>query len=188
MKTIVWPLTAMLTLLMLAGCSGSPEKPSHHIQICEELDDEERWLEPVVINQQRYGTPMALSLALLELPLSDLDKKHVRPRAADWDEYRIRSERWDASPYMPEDAVDFIGWFSRQSRDRNGISWDDAASHYLALRLGHGGLHRLEPGQFPELQRQAEAVAQRATRWNRELQGCTQLWRDQGWFNSLKFW
>ena len=104
-------------VLMLSGCFGSSTKPA--LLICEELDDNKEWVEPAVLAQQKYGTPISLSLVLLELPLSDLDKKHVRPRSADWDEYRIRSERWDASPQVPADAVDFIGWFTQQSVKRN---------------------------------------------------------------------
>lgn len=173
-------------VLMLSGCFGSSTKPA--LLICEELDDNEEWVEPAVLAQQKYGTPISLSLVLLELPLSDLDKKHVRPRSADWDEYRIRSERWDASPQVPADAVDFIGWFTQQSVKRNNIAWQDAGEHYLALRLGHGGYHRFEADKYPELAQQTKGVELRAQRWSNELQACKGQWQGESWFNKLKLW
>jgi len=173
--------------LFLAGCfGGATTKPA--LMICDELDDTDDWIEPAVNVQQKYGTPIALTLAMLELPLTDLDKKHVRPRAADWDEFRIRSERWDAEPTEVEDAVHFVGWFTQQSVSRNGLAWNNAAGHYLAVRLGHGGYHRFDSAKYPELTQQARGIQQRYDRWQRELQGCKNRWQGESWFSKLKIW
>lgn len=172
--------------LLLSGCFGSSSKPM--LLICEELDANDEWIEPAVMAHQKYGAPLALTLSLLELPLSDLDKKHVRPRAADWDEYRIRSERWDASPSSPSDAIDFIGWFALQSQKRNALAWHQAGEHYLALRLGHGGYHRFDALKYPDLSQQAKGVDLRAQRWSKELAACKSQWQGESWFSKLKIW
>lgn len=173
-------------IVILSGCFGSTVK--QNLQICEELDDTDDWVEPAMLAQKKYGTPLALSLALLELPLSELDKKHVRPRAADWDEYRIRSERWDASPNSPEDAIDFIGWFTQQTVKRNKIGWQNVKEHYLALRLGHGGLQRFDQALYADLALQAKGVELRAKRWSGELNSCQEQWQGESWYSKLKIW
>ncbi|MCP4588775.1 hypothetical protein [Pseudoalteromonas sp.] len=186
LRRVVKVLPLLALVMGLSGCFGSEVR--QQLNICEELDNYDEWIEATVSTQLKYGTPISLSLALLELPLSDLDKKHVRPRAADWDEYRIRSERWGASPHEAEDAVDFIGWFTQQSGTRNSISWDDVSAHYLALRLGHGDYQRFDKSKFPELNQQAQQVELRAQRWQRELTACKQQWQNESWYNKLKFW
>lgn len=175
-----------LFCLILTGCFGSDTKPA--MPICELLDENDEWVGPAVKLKERYGTPLSLALVLLEPPLSDLDKKHVRPRASDWDEYRIRSERWDASPYNPDDALDFIGWYTQLSTQRNNLNWQGAGDHYLALRLGHGDFHRFDAEKYPELTKQAEHIQVRAERWERELQGCPSHWTSESWLNKLKVW
>ncbi|EAR60539.1 hypothetical protein [Neptuniibacter caesariensis] len=183
-KGIVWGVLS----IVLTGCFGAGSQKPLHPSICEILDDNDEWIEPSLRAKENYGTPVFLSLALLELPLSDLDKKHVRPRTADWDEYRIRSERWDASPYEPADAVDFAAWFASETSKRNKISWGNVSGHYLSLRLGHGSFARFEKGQFPQLEQQAQQVSIRAQRWERELAGCKDVWLSEGWLNKLKLW
>lgn len=170
----------------LAGCFGSSSKPQ--LVICEELDDTEEWIEPAIEVQQLYGTPIALTLVLLELPLSELDKPHVRPRAADWDEFRIRTERWGADPVVVEDAVHFLGWFTRETVRRNNVSWNNASEHYLALRLGHGEYHRLQANKYPQLAQQALAIQYRHDSWQRELHSCKDQWQGESWYHMLKLW
>ncbi len=186
LRSVVKVLSLLTLLTGLSGCFGSEVR--QQLNICAELDNNDEWIEATVSTQLKYGAPISLSLALLELPLFDLDKKHVRPRAADWDEYRIRSESWDASPHEVADAVDFIGWFTQQSVKRNSISWGDVSAHYLALRLGHGDYHRFDKSKFPELNLQAQQVGLRAQRWQRELTACKQQWQNESWYNKLKFW
>jgi len=176
----------VMATLLLSGCFGSSTK--QQLQICDELDANDEWIEPAVNAQQKYGTPLALSLSLLELPLSKLEKKHVRPRMSDWDEYRIRSERWDAVPSNPQDAVDFIGWFTQLSQKRNSLAWHEAGEHYLALRLGHGGYHRFDATKYPELSQQAKGIDARSKRWSKELAACKHQWQGESWFNKLKLW
>ncbi|MGB0206143.1 MAG: hypothetical protein ACPF9K_14030 [Neptuniibacter sp.] len=176
----------LLVAASLSGCfgSGSKSEPS----ICQLLEENEEWAQPLVLAQNKYGTPLSLTLVLLEQPLSELDKQHIQPRSADWDEYRIRSENWGASQKSPYDAVDFIGWFSRESLKRNKISWNDVSAHYLSYRLGHGAYHRFEPEKYPELVQQAERIEQKSNLWQQQLKNCKPQLQEKSWFSKLKFW
>ncbi|MFW1677427.1 hypothetical protein ACFVYJ_06540 [Pontibacter sp. JAM-7] len=175
----------LLTSLLLTACSSQPIAPP---SICDELDDNDEWLQPLLQTRARYGTPVALSLALLEQPLSVTDKANVRVRTPDWDEYRVRSENWGADIRSVTDAVDFVGWFSKETVNRNQIGWQDYRQHYLALRLGHGGLVRFQPDKYPELDRQAQGVGRQAARWDKELSSCEADWHKKPWYSRLKVW
>lgn len=172
--------------LLLTACFGSNTQPQ--ISICDELDEHDEWVEPVQQAQAKYQVPAPLLLVLLELPLSELDKAHVRPRASDWEEFRIRSERWDADPRNVEDAVAFAGWYVQQSAKRNQLAANQYGEHYLAVRLGHGGYHRFDRNSYPELLGQAKNVQLRGERWQRELAQCPKLLNDEGWLDKLKLW
>ncbi|MDF2181389.1 hypothetical protein [Neptuniibacter sp. CAU 1671] len=170
---------------LMVGCSSLPPAPP---SICDQLEDNDEWLQPLLSARAQYGTPVELSLALLEPPLSDTDKVHVRVRTPDWDEYRVRSENWGADSHSIADAVDFVGWFSRESVARNQIGWQDYRSHYLALRLGHGGLLRFEPEKYPELEQQALAVDSQARLWRQQITQCESDWHKKPWYSRLKVW
>ena len=182
----------VVSLMGLTGCFGgfgkSAVKEQPQQNICEVLQREKAWIQPALTTEQRYGTPLSLTLALLETPLTELDKKHVKPRAADWDEYRIRSERWDASPNNVDDATDFIGWFTQESVKRNNIPLNDVSAHYIALRVGHGSYHRLQPDKYPSLLQQAEQIELKAEQWQSELALCRGHWQKESWYQKLKFW
>lgn len=180
-------LTVVLISFALVGCFGSGAK---HVEpdICELLDENDEWLKPLANAQANYGTPVSLTLALLEQPLSEFDKAHVLPRTADWDEYRVRTENWAASPRNIEDAVDFIGWFSQESIKRNKLSWSNVSAHYLSYRLGHGGYHRYDAEKYPELKMKADKIQQQSHKWQQSLKRCQLQWRDESWFSKLKFW
>lgn len=189
-----------VSLLGLTGCFGgfggfggiggkkSVKTVKPEPNICELLQREKTWIQPALKSEQRYGTPLALTFVLLEQPLTQLKKTHIKPRAADWDEYRIRSERWDASPNNAADAVDFIGWFTQESVKRNNITLNDVSAHYLALRVGHGNYHRLQADKYPELLQQAEQIERKAQQWQSELALCRDHWHKEGWYQKLKFW
>ncbi|MGH1462428.1 MAG: hypothetical protein ACRBB6_10350 [Neptuniibacter sp.] len=170
----------------LSGCFAMGTKPKQ--TICEVLQENEEWVEPIVNAQSRYGTPASLTLALLEMPLSDIEKRHIYPRTADWDEYRVRTENWAASTRSPRYSVDFIGWFTHETLKRNNVRWSDVSAHYLSYRLGHGGYHRFEPDKYPELQQQAERVTLQAQRWHQELKTCQLQVEGRSWYSKLKFW
>ena len=173
--------------LILSGCFGS--KPVKQEQdICKILDDKKVWIAPALQAESKYGTPLYVTLALLETPLTDLKKKHVKPRSTDWDDYRIRSERWDATPYNPSDAVDFIGWFAQESIKRNKIAVDDVSAHYLNMRLGHGEYFRLDRTKYPELVSQSRVVDAKAQAWKAQINQCRDSWEKKSWYQSLKFW
>lgn len=179
-------LSLSVLLILLSGCFGSEVKTVPGI--CEQLEENDDWLQPLATAQMQHGAPISLMLVLLEPPLSDLDKPHIQPRTADWDEYRVRSENWAAAVTELRDATDFIGWFTAQSNTRNQIVWDNVSAHYLAYRLGHGGYHRFDASKYPELQQQAEQKQQQAMRWSQELKDCRLQWQQESWFSKLKFW
>ncbi|MGI1671171.1 MAG: hypothetical protein K6L74_12720 [Neptuniibacter sp.] len=175
-----------LFAITLAGCFGSGVKTEPGI--CEQLRENDEWAEPLVLAQEKYGTPLYLTLVLLNQPLSDLDKSHINPRTADWDEYRLRSENWEAAISSPYDAVDFIGWFTLESVKRNQLDWSDVSAHYLSYRMGHGAYHRFEPEKYPELVLRSEHFSQRAELWRNQLKNCQLQLQEKSWYSKLKFW
>ena len=91
----------------MVGCSSLPPAPP---SICDQLEDNDEWLPPLLSARAQYGMPVELSLALLEPPLSDTDKVHVRVRTPDWDEYRVRSENWGADSHsIVEPLILWVG-------------------------------------------------------------------------------
>lgn len=164
----------LISVSFLSGCISSViRQPEVSDTICDILEQNEDWLEPVQISKENYGTPIWLSLALLEPPLSDFDKKHIRPRESDWQEYRVQNENWDASPDNIDDAVDFIGWFTARNIKLNQLNWENTYEHYLSLRLGQSQYRYIDTANYPNLIKQAKNIARRARRWQHELPACS---------------
>ena len=173
--------------LLLAGCWGSGVK-NDTISICEQLDDNDEWIMPLLRAEKQFSTPISVQLSLLEFPGPGRGGKYVYARSGDWDEFRMRTERWDASAESMDDSINYVAWFSQQSRERNQIDGHAAGEHFLSMRLGHGAYHRMERGSLPDLERTAEQVSMRAQRWRSELMLCRSQWKNESWFNALKFW
>ncbi len=135
---------------------------------CQYSAEDEGKLQAAVNAAYRWEVPASLILGLLE----PIGPPWVKPRVLDWDEYRMQSENWQASPASVADSAQFIGWFSKSSQRRIQLQGDQIANHYMALRLGHGGYHRGLDVASAVLTEDAEQARLRTEAWRRRMQHC----------------
>jgi len=73
------------------------------------------------------------------------------------------------------DAIDFVGWYMDQSRERLGFAGIDAQAHYLAYHQGHNGYRKGRWRQIGWLKQAAAAVDARARLYDDQLFECDTL-------------
>lgn len=157
---VLLPLT-----LVLQGCLSQFERTP---EPCEYSGADEDRLQAAVNAAHRWEVPTSLILGLLE----PQGPPWVKPRVLDWDEYRMQSENWKASPEDIEDSAQFIGWFSKNSQRRIQLKGDQIADHYMAVRLGHGGYHRGMDSVSSALKADAEEARTRTEVWQKRMRSC----------------
>lgn len=89
-----------------------------------------------------------------------------------WDEYRAETGNRRARRDDIRAATDFIGWYSHQSRARNGIALTDPRNLYLAYHEGHSGYARQSYNAKPWLIEVAARVERRAIMYDQQLRAC----------------
>jgi len=177
----------MISLMMLSGCTKVEtllpvieEQPTS--DFCEALKSNNAWLDGAVAAESRWGMPIYVSLAELNLKIGTESSRYVAPVEGDWEQYRIATEAWDADPSDVESALDFIGWHGRLAVERNQLRMEQAGQLYLASRLGHGGLLRLQEISDAVLIRQSEQVDQLAAQYRDQLKFCPRIRERAGSF------
>ncbi len=167
--------------VLLQGCSGIskvvPErfvKPDNHF--CLGLYQNNEWLDAAVLTENRWGLPLHIALAELNMPVGTEAVEYINPVPLDWEEYRLASENWEGSVADIATALDFLGWHAQMASQRNDLNINEAGKLYIASRIGHGGLHRMEYHQpDPVLVRQAGKVEQRAQQYRDDLKSCPRI-------------
>ncbi|UTW02725.1 hypothetical protein KDX31_15430 [Amphritea atlantica] len=170
----------LLSAMVLQGCSDIaqvvPErfvKPDN--QFCLGLYENNDWLDAAVATESRWGLPLHIALAELNMPVGTEASAYIVPVNSDWEEYRVASENWAGAVSDITTAVDFLGWHAQMASQRNDLNMNQAGKLYIASRIGHGGLHRLEYRPDPQLIRQADAVDQRAQQYRQDLKNCPRI-------------
>lgn len=151
--------------LVLHGCMSQLNRTP---EPCAYSDAEESRLQAAVNAAHRWEVPTSLVLGLLEPD----GPPWVRPRVLDWDEYRMQSENWKASPSDLDDSAHFIAWFSKNSQRRIQLEGDQISDHYMAVRLGHGGYHRGLDSASSVIKADANRARQRTEAWRQRMQSC----------------
>jgi hypothetical protein len=109
---------------------------------------------------------------------------YSQAKTATWDEYEYAVGRWGADRDEFADAIDFVGWYNRQSHIRSGISPQDTYGLYLAYHEGHGGYNRATYLQKPWLMVTARKVQDQANSYQAQLVGCeATLQSSEGFFD-----
>ena len=154
-------ILASMLLLMLVSCASSP--PQNTTNICSMFEERRSWYKAAVKSERRWKTPVYVSMAIIHQE-SSFDAKAKpermkllgfipwrRPSSAfgyaqvlddTWTQYKEEAGNWGARRSKFNDAVDFVGWYTSNSRRINGIGRDDAYNHYLAYHEGNGGFAR----------------------------------------------
>ena len=190
-----------LSLVLLAGCVTSP--PRQIDNICHIFDEKNGWYEDAKASQKRWGTPIPIMMAFMHQESRFQPKaKPPRgkflwifpgPRASSaygfsqaktetWDWYIKSSGNRGADRDDFEDAVDFVGWYNRQSQKRSKIGLTSAYNLYLAYHEGHGGYNRRTYNKKAWLKTVAKKVSARAQTYGRQLKGCEKRLESSGWW------
>ena len=178
-------ITLIPLLLVLQGCVPTPQLLSSRAGSCDYSGQDEEKLQAAINAAYRWDVSVALVLGLLEAD----GPPWVKPRILDWDEYRMQSENWKASPDDLEDSAGFIGWFTHHSHKRIQLQSDQVADHYMALRLGQGGYHRGLDSASAMIRQDAVLARERTATWDRRLKQCpvklTAEMKGSRWWNIL---
>lgn len=195
----LWGLAS--SLLLLSSCVTSP--PSHIENVCHIFDEKDGWYEDAKDSQDKWGTSIPILLAFMYQE-SRFQPKAKPPRTkilwlfpgprkssaygfsqakdGTWDWYKKNSGNWGADRDEFDDAVDFIGWYNKQSQKRSKIALNDAYHLYLAYHEGHGGFNRRTFKNKGWLKTVAKKVSSRAATYRRQLQGCSERLESSGWW------
>ena len=184
-------IVAFLSMLVIAGCASRP--PATTDNICGIFEDKPRWYKAARKSAERWGTPIHVQMAIIRQESNfDADAKPPRGKAlgfipwkrkssaygyaqakdGTWDWYRKKTgNRW-ADRDNFKDAIDFVGWYTDESRRRLGISKWDPYSQYLAYHEGHGGFERQTYSSKGWLLGVARKVDYTAKEWGAQLRRC----------------
>lgn len=194
-------LLAMLGVLFLSGCSNAP--PSRPADLCAVFDDKSSWYKHARKAEKRWGSPIPVMMSIM---FQESQYRHnVRPartkllwvipwlrpssaygyaQAKDevWSEYRDSTGNDWARRDNFKDAIDFIGWYNRQSQRRNKIALNDGYRLYLAYHEGQGGYSRGSYNKKPWLIKTAKTVSSRAGQYSAQLKKCEKRLNRSWWW------
>jgi len=196
-------MLALSGALIVTGCASSPPDQVH--DACLILEDNRSWWRDIQRTQDRWGVSPGTQLAILKRESSfNANARPARTRllgfipgrrpssaygyaqALDgtWDWYRRDTGRRGADRDDFGDAVDFIGWYSDQSREQSGIALTDPYRLYLAYHEGHGGYNRGTYRGKSWLDRAARQVEADARRYDSQINRCERR-LNRGWIPFL---
>lgn len=186
-------ICVLILVLFVQGCVSPPSNPHN---LCSIFDEKTRWFgswyEDAKKSETRWGSPIPVMMAIMYQESRFVDD--ARPRRVRflgvplW--WRISSSygysqaktdtwRWyersvgrNADRDDFDDAIDFIGWYNRQSYEQNGISLSDTYSLYLAYHEGHAGYRAESYKNKDWLIDVAASVRDRANTYNQQLSSC----------------
>ena len=187
-------LIAFLSALLLAvlhACAGKP--PSRPDDLCAIFEEKGSWYKHARAAQKRWGLPIPVGMAFIHKESSyqsgarpDRDKllwviPWTRPSSAygyaqatneAWKDYRRDTGRRFVARDDIRDALDFIGWYNHRSHKTLGLDKADAYSLYIAYYVGPTGFKRGVWKNRPEIKGYARRVADRAYRYQVQLNRC----------------
>lgn len=188
--------TVLIVILMvlLSACASAPRQTRN---ICSVFDQRDGWFD----NWQRsaqsaeraYGVPVPVLMATMYvesgfrhnarpprtkllgfIPWKRASSAYGYSQALDgtWAQYQKETGRWGARRTSFADAVDFIGWYHRNSGRQNGIALNDAYHLYIAYYSGPKGYARGSWRSDAKLQGTAKRFATMAANYQTQLRGC----------------
>ncbi len=177
--------------LWLGGCLGTrPENPDN---VCSMFEERRSWYRAAESAEQDWGIPVPVTMAFIYqesafnararperrrllgfIPWFRPSSARGYAQAIDatWEAYRDDTGNRLAVRSHFGDAVDFIGWYNRNSVQRNGISSRDARNLYLAYHEGNGGFARGTYRDKPWLLNVADRVQANADRYAGQYAQC----------------
>ncbi len=190
-----------LVVAFLSGCAITP--PSNPNNICDIFDDKTAWYKAAKKSEDKWGStvPVMMSIMYQESqfvenarpPRTKILWIFPGPRASDAFGFaQVKSDTWDdyqqdeggiwARRDSFKDAIDFIGWYNKQSQKRSKIKANDAYNLYLAYHEGHGGFNRKSYESKAWLKATAQKVATRTTTDSKQLAACEDRFTGHWWW------
>lgn len=188
-------------LLLLGGCATST--PADINNLCAIFEEKGGWYDDAADARDSWGSSIPVMMAIMHQESRFVAKaKPPRkkifgfipgPRPSDsygysqakkstWKGYKRSAGNYGADRDDFGDAIDFIGWYNRQSKKRSGIGSSDTYRLYLAYHEGHGGYNRGSYRSKQWLTDVASKVQRRAGSYQSQLAGCEEDLKDSGWF------
>lgn len=201
MRQVCQMVVLLFSVVLFYGCSAA--QPSNIKSICAIFDEQEDWYDYANDAYQNWGSPIPVMMSMMYQESSfNADAKPPRttflwifpgPRPTSafgyaqaldmtWDGYLDQTGRWFADRNDFEDAIDFIGWYNRQSYQRSNIALNDSYHLYLAYHEGHGGFNRRSFKGKSWLKNAARKVSARSRKYQRQLKGCEHRFKSGWWF------
>jgi hypothetical protein len=156
-------LLGLLAAMAATGCATMSSPPSDTSDACAIFQEKPSWWKSAKRAEARWGASPAYILAVVNQE-SSFNHKAKPPRedgflflpgkrpssaygyaqALDgtWAQYVAAADERGADRDDFRDAVDFISWYTKISRDRLGLSPTAYREHYLAYHEGHGGYRK----------------------------------------------
>ncbi len=185
-------LAIMMLGVLLSGCI-TLGPPSNTRDICTIFDEQGGWYDDAKDAEKRWGTPIPVMMAIMHQesrfvanarpPRKDgfLFFPGKRPSSAygyaqaldgTWDFYQRSTGNWGADRDNFEDAIDFIGWYTALTRQKNRVAATDAKLHYLNYHEGWTGYARGSHNRKRWLLDVSGRVGALAQRYEMQLSSC----------------
>ncbi|WP_159950804.1 transglycosylase SLT domain-containing protein [Rhizobium sp. 18065] len=162
MRTAV--VSAIGVMLMLSACAKPPSQTRNACAIFEQRDGLfNNWRSAAQKAEREYGVPVPILMATIYtessfratarpprkkllgfIPWKRQSSAYGYSQALDgtWERYQRETGRWGARRTDFGDAMQFIGWYHRESASKTGIPLNDPYKLYLAYHSGQAGYLR----------------------------------------------
>ena len=186
--------TILIAVLILAACSGGRTAPPRNLDnACVMLKERKGWSKDLKAMERKWGVPREVILATIYhesrfvgdartprkytlgvIPMGRQSSAYGYSQALDgtWDWYKKSTGKRFAKRDNFGDAVDFMGWYMNQTKERNGVAKSDAYNQYLAYHQGHTGFSRGSYRGKQWLINVASRNQTRANMYGRQLATC----------------
>ena len=182
-------LLSGFVLVMISGCANKP--PSSTTNICEIFAEKRGWKKSAQTAERRWGSSVPVMMAIMKQESSFVAKaKPPRTRvlgvplwrkSSSYGYSQAKDETWrwyeksvgrNADRDRFSHAIDFIGWYNRQSNKIIGLSVTDTYSLYLAYHEGHGGFRSGSYRSKDWLNKVAAKVRAQADKYANQYKSC----------------
>ena len=190
-------LRALVLLLLVVSCGrGHNSAPRNLDNACSIVTQRSEYIKAFRTTERRWGVPVHVQMAtiyqeskfisdartpfryaLSVIPMGRQSSAYGYSQALDatWKEYQKDTNSRSAKRNNIRHASDFMGWYMNQSRDRNGISLNDARNQYLAYHEGNTGFARGSYNSKSWLVRVAGEVGARANTYQAQIASCRRV-------------
>ncbi len=188
-------------LVGMVGCSTVP--PSNPNNLCDIFDEKSSWYKDAKKAEKRWGSPVPVMMSIMYqesqfkhnartrrtkilwiFPGPRLSDAFGYPQAKDavWNEYQDQAGSAFARRDNFGDAIDFIGWYNRQSQRRSRVNVNDSYNLYLAYHEGHGGYNRGSYRKKNWLLNTARKLENRSQQYAAQLGRCEERFKGSWWW------